>query len=150
MDKNTLKLRFTRTGRKMKELNHKILKNSLQQLPEYAPPPAIWDALEENLDADATLNAGKANIVAGMQASSSPSAPGDYPGVDSGAYVGSIATQREGLEGQVYTALDNPPYPIFLEYGTSRMLPRPAFSPASVEMRKVLDEELSKVGGRLG
>lgn len=99
---------------------------------------------------DATLNAGKANIVAGMQASSSPSAPGDYPGIDTGAYVGSIATQREGLEGQVYTALDNPPYPIFLEYGTSRMLPRPAFSPASVEMRKVLDEELSKVEGRLG
>lgn len=58
MDKNTLKPRFTKTGRKMKELNHKILKNSLQQLPEYAPPPAIWDALEENLDADATLNAG--------------------------------------------------------------------------------------------
>ena len=42
----------------MKELNHHILKAGLQQLPEYAPPPAIWDALEENLDADAALASG--------------------------------------------------------------------------------------------
>lgn len=42
----------------MKELNRHILKAGLQQLPEYAPPPAIWDALEENLDADAAQAAG--------------------------------------------------------------------------------------------
>lgn len=98
----------------------------------------------------ATLDAGKANIVQGMQASSSPSAPGDYPGIDTGAYVASIQTQQEGLEGMVYTDIDNPPYPIFLEYGTSKMAPRPAFTPASEHMRKVLEAEVTKALKSLG
>lgn len=42
----------------MKELNRHILKAGLQQLPEYAPPPAIWNELEESLEADAALAAG--------------------------------------------------------------------------------------------
>ena len=42
----------------MKELNRHILIAGLQQLPEYAPPPAVWDALEENLEADAALASG--------------------------------------------------------------------------------------------
>lgn len=46
----------------MKELNRHILKAGLQQLPEYAPPPAIWHALEENLDADAALASGVARL----------------------------------------------------------------------------------------
>lgn len=42
----------------------------------------------------ATLDAGKETVVGGMQASPSPSAPGEMPGIDTGALVGSIATQQ--------------------------------------------------------
>jgi len=39
----------------MNELNHNTLQHALQRLPEYEPPAALWDVLEESLDAEEML-----------------------------------------------------------------------------------------------
>ncbi len=39
----------------MKELNHNTLHQAVQRLPEYGPPAALWDALEEALEAEEML-----------------------------------------------------------------------------------------------
>jgi hypothetical protein len=61
---------------------------------------------------------------------SSPSAPGQPPGVDTGTLRASISTQATGvLSGEVYTTVDYAPP---LEYGTSRMAARPFMMPGLV------------------
>lgn len=60
------------------------------------------------------------------------SAPGGPPNVDTGAYRASItAERRSNSEAAFGTDLD---YPVYLEYGTVKMGPRPLFAPAAVEL----------------
>jgi len=57
----------------------------------------------------------------------SPSVPGDPPGVDTGALSNSIHVVDLGrFMKSIRTGVD---YDIFLEFGTSRMAPRPYMSP---------------------
>lgn len=39
----------------MKELNYKNLREALDALPEYAPPAAVWEALDETLELESVL-----------------------------------------------------------------------------------------------
>lgn len=56
------------------------------------------------------------------------SAAGEAPAVDTGKLVGSLSTELKQLTGYVYTETD---YSAYLEFGTSQMMKRPYFTPAS-------------------
>lgn len=63
-----------------------------------------------------------------------PSVPFAYPAVDTGALRKSITVEVEedggSVKGVVGSTITNPPYPAYLEYGTSKMKPRPWMTPA--------------------
>lgn len=63
-----------------------------------------------------------------------PSLPGEYPAVDYGDLRRSITIEVEEnddtAKGRVGSVITNPPYPTYLEYGTSRMKPRPWLRPS--------------------
>ena|SRR5215471_3495998 len=63
----------------------------------------------------------------------SPSAPGAYPGLRSGALVGSVSVEAAGRSGSISAGVD---YAGFLASGTSRMAPRKMLADA-------LDETLT-------
>lgn len=70
-------------------------------------------------------------IKTGMAASSSPSAPGDYPGIDTGTLVNSIQSERESAAAwTVHTPIEYAPY---LEFGTPKMDSRPFMGQAASE-----------------
>lgn len=68
-----------------------------------------------------------------------PSVEGAYPAVDTGRLRASISFEvakgTKSVYGEVGSTLKNPPYPFWLEYGTSQMAPRPWLRP-SVEKSK--------------
>lgn len=63
-----------------------------------------------------------------------PSLPGEYPAVDMGELRRSITIEVEETgdtaKGRVGSIIINPPYPTYLEYGTSKMEPRPWLRPS--------------------
>ena len=63
-----------------------------------------------------------------------PSVPGSAPAVDSGtlrrSITSSVDIDNDSVTGRVGSTILNPPYPVYLENGTSRMLPRPWLRPA--------------------
>jgi len=58
------------------------------------------------------------------------SAPGQPPMTDTGDLANSIKWQMRGMDGYVFSRLDSPPYPLYLEFGTKNMQARPFFRPA--------------------
>lgn len=68
----------------------------------------------------------------------SPSAPGDFPGVDTGALRASIHADKTG-ENQ-YTVSDGVEYGAYLEYGTPRMAARPWLGPSVFQMMQKFSE----------
>lgn len=79
-----------------------------------------------------------------------PSVEGNPPAVDTGTLRRSITYSVDEKEkvGRVGSVLQNPPYGVYLEFGTSRMKPRPWLKPAlekSVEkIKKIFKETLGK------
>ena len=75
-----------------------------------------------------------------MAASGSPSQPGAYPAVVSSRFMTSLTTEldRDALEGRFGTNLKEPPYPLFLEFGTPKMAARPWAVPTLEAVRKQL------------
>lgn len=75
------------------------------------------------------------------------SAPGDPPNTDTGRLVGSISVRHEFQVAWVFTNLD---YGEWLEFGTTRIDPRPWLEPAALEqaadfrsaLKKSLEKEL--------
>lgn len=61
-----------------------------------------------------------------------PSIAGNPPAVDTGTLRRSITYKVDEAEktGYVGSTIKNPPYGVYLEYGTSRMKPRPWLRPA--------------------
>jgi predicted secreted Zn-dependent protease len=68
-------------------------------------------------------------VVASMEASTpGPSSPGEAPAIDTGNLAGSYQWQMDGDHAaDVCTDVDYAPH---LEYGTTRMAPRPHLTPA--------------------
>ena len=82
-----------------------------------------------------------ANEVVGTAVSSfgeSPSAPGDPPGVDTGALRASVQSEHTGTNQ--YTVSDGVEYGAFLEYGTPRMAARPWLGAAVFKMMQTFSK----------
>ena len=80
-----------------------------------------------------------------------PSLPGNPPAVDTGTLRRSItySVDEENLVGYVGSVLNDPPYEVYLEYGTSRMKPRPWLKPATEKSMEKIKEIMAgavKVG----
>lgn len=79
------------------------------------------------------------------------SAPGEPPAIDTGKLRNSMRTEfsGDGLSARIGPNAD--PYDYYLEFGTSRMEPRPYMTPAADEVRdgyiKALEAALSQHGG---
>ena len=80
-----------------------------------------------------------------------PSIPGAFPSVDSGTLRRSVTYQvdEKNLVGYVGSNLKDPPYGAYLEYGTSRMKPRPWLKPATEKSNETIEKIMAgavKVG----
>jgi len=74
----------------------------------------------------------------------SPSAPGDPPGVDTGALRASMRWERGGqFQRIVYDGVE---YGVYLEYGTSKMSARPFISPVFFEWQRKLAADAKRFG----
>lgn len=78
-----------------------------------------------------------------------PSFPGNAPAPDSGELMRSIThevTVENGeVVGKVGSILRNPDYPKFLEYGTSKMKPRPWLSLALVRSHSFMVQAFQRI-----
>ena len=78
-----------------------------------------------------------------------PSLPYNAPAVDTGALRRSISEKVESdaysVSAEIGSTLSNPPYPVYLEYGTTRMSPRPWLGPAVKARESELNENLRGV-----
>ena len=79
-----------------------------------------------------------------------PSLPGNAPAVDSGLLRQSVTHSIEldgknNVTGYVGSVINDPPYPLYLEFGTSKMKPRPWLSAAVIKCQTFIKE----VSGRL-
>ena len=78
------------------------------------------------------------------------SVAGDAPNTDTDALVKSIAVEQPNDNTAfVGSGLDNPPYPLWLEFGTSKMKPRPWLQPALDANIGNLNTNISKAVQRL-
>ena len=80
-----------------------------------------------------------------------PSLPGNPPAVDTGTLRRSVTYQvdENELVGYVGSNLKDPPYGAYLEFGTSRMKPRPWLKPATEKSMEKIKEIMAgavKVG----
>lgn len=73
------------------------------------------------------------------------SAPGEMPAIDTGTLAASIQVDAEpgSLQGAVYT---NQETAVFLEYGTTRMAPRPYLTPAAENERAAFERRMAAIG----
>ena len=73
-----------------------------------------------------------------------PSVPGDAPAVDTGTLRRSITHEVGEEDGTAYSLVGstilNPPYGAYLEYGTSKMKPRPWLSQALIKCQSFMAE----------
>ena len=71
-----------------------------------------------------------------------PSYPGEAPAPDTGALMRSVThsvTEKNGeIVGEVGSILNNENYPKFLEYGTSKMKPRPWLSTSLIKCQSFM------------
>lgn len=83
----------------------------------------------------------------GMASSTSPSSPGEYPGVDTGTLMNSIQTEPESATVQVvYTNVE---YAAYLEFGTVHMEPRPFLGQAASEVEPAFLARLANLEAML-
>lgn len=103
----------------------RIDKTKLENLIRVSPQKAV-----DFIDALAFDGEGYAKRSMGM----SPSAPGDAPGVVTGALRSSIHVENAGkYKRQIVAGTD---YAIHLEYGTSKMAARPFFGPMIMYLQR--------------
>lgn len=90
------------------------------------------------LDAERSITAGSVSGSGHI-----PSAPGQPPNRDTGLLDGSIDTEIRAQNPPTVAVVSRAPYAAHLEYGTSRMQPRPYMRPATERNR---DEVTRMVG----
>ena len=78
-----------------------------------------------------------------------PSVAGNPPAVDTGTLLQSVThsvdEENGNAVGRVGSILKNPDYPTFLEYGTSKMKPRPWLSTALIKCRDFMDRAFKEI-----
>ena len=73
------------------------------------------------------------------------SAPGEAPMSDTGTLVGSVYHQKEGnLRATAGSRLS---YAVYLEYGTTKMAPRPVWEPVTDEQRPMFYQRVADAVG---
>jgi hypothetical protein len=81
-----------------------------------------------------------------------PSMPGSAPAVDTGTLRMSVTHSVENEDGHpvgyVGSLLDNPPYGAYLEFGTSKMKPRPWLSTAVIKCNSLSARRREVFSGR--
>lgn len=89
---------------------------------------------------DTQIDSGKSYYTHNKTIAHHPSMPYNPPAVDTGTLRRSITYKVNESEkvGRVGSTIKNPPYGLYLEYGTSRMKPRPWLRPAlEINMPKI-------------
>lgn len=80
-----------------------------------------------------------------------PSMPGSAPAVDTGTLRMSVTHSVENEDGHpvgyVGSLLNNPPYGAYLEFGTSKMKPRPWLSTAVIKCNTFISEAARNILG---
>lgn len=119
----------------------RLLFNRFPELARKLPDAALAIAEE-------TVKAIDDTIQTGMAASSSPSAPGQFPAIVTGALAGSLHyTIARGTYTIRYYSESF--YAPMLEYGTSRMLARPFLTPAAERNRQLFLRKMKRLEDRL-
>ena len=82
-----------------------------------------------------------------------PSLPGNAPAPDTGTLLQSVThsldlDSKGNVKGYVGSILKNPPYPRYLEYGTSKMKPRPWLSAALIKSHDFIAAKFREIFGR--
>ena len=83
-----------------------------------------------------------------------PSMPGSAPAVDTGALRQSITHSVEvdssgNVTGYVGSIIKNPPYGAYLEFGTSKMKPRPWLSTAVIKCQSFMHQVSDRIFKRV-
>jgi HK97 gp10 family phage protein len=73
------------------------------------------------------------------------SAPGQAPANNTGALVRSIKVKKNGREATISIEKD---YAIYLEFGTSKMRPRPFIIPAFLKTKKWFSDKLKAIASK--
>lgn len=97
---------------------------------------------------DTAIDFSRAYYTHNKQIAHHPSQVFNPPAVDTGTLRRSITYNVDGLKGEVGSTLKDVPYGAYLEYGTSRMKPRPWLKPATdknrAEIQKLLTNAMIK------
>jgi len=112
-------------------LDDRVLRQILRNLP---------DNIDNWLDGAATEIVNDIKLSFGT----SPSSPGEPPGVDTGALRASMRWERGGQFERLI--MDGVEYGVGLEYGTSRMAARPFVNPVFEEWRRKLGDSARRAG----
>lgn len=131
------------------KITYNILPEIIRRMPK-----AANEIVSETIDEiDAIVQAGMATSGGGRiyirrGRMHQASAPGQMPAIDTGALAGSMQKELHPRQykGYYYTMIDYAPY---LEYGTSKMLPRPFISPSSERVRPIFMRKMRNLESRL-
>lgn len=82
-----------------------------------------------------------------------PSRAGSAPAPDTGTLLQSVTHSIDvdadgNVKGYVGSVLKNPPYPRYLEYGTSKMRPRPWLSAAIIKSHDFIAHKFREIFGK--
>lgn len=97
--------------------------------------PAIKRAAPHEADRAIAAIAFEGESFAKRNMTVSPSSPGEFPGVDTGTLKNSIHVEPAGLGKRNLVA--GTAYAHYLEFGTSKMAPRPFFQPTVYHLMKI-------------
>jgi HK97 gp10 family phage protein len=83
-----------------------------------------------------------------LSATHRASKPGDPPAKDTGRLVSSLVWKMDGDSALVGSSITNPPYPMWLEFGTQNMEPRPFLGPALEKNTDKFMQRLKDIHGK--
>lgn len=97
--------------------------------------PALKRAAPQEADRAIAAIAFEGEAYAKRNMTVSPSSPGEFPGVDTGTLKSSIHVEPAGLGKR--RLVDGVLYGVLLEFGTTKMSPRPFMTPTSHYLMKI-------------
>lgn len=129
----------------IKELENRVEKNEIKYVTVCA---AEVERVAKTSMRDTLIDNGKTYGKRGHH----PSFPYNAPAVDNGTMLRSIThdviIQNGQPVGRVGSILNNPPYPRYLEYGTSKMKPRPWLNASLIKCQSFMAAKLKEIFGK--